>query len=90
MNVATGVDISVRDVADSVLAAVGEDVEKVFVEERLGQVDRHIGSTDKLERLTGWRARTSFERGLEQTVAWYRENEGWWRALRTRDSVSSS
>jgi dTDP-glucose 4,6-dehydratase len=80
----------VRDVADSVLAAVGADVEKVFVEERLGQVDRHIGSTDKLAALTGWRARTSFERGLEQTVAWYRENEGWWKALRARDSVSSS
>ncbi len=72
------------------LAAVGVDAEKVFVDERLGQVDRHIGSTDKLEALTGWRARTSFERGLEQTVAWYRENEGWWKALRTRDSVSSS
>ena len=67
------------------------DVEKVFVDERLGQVDRHIGSTDKLERLTGWRARTSFERGLEQTVAWYRENEAWWRAAhRARRSVSSS
>ena len=51
-----------RDVADSVLAAVGADADLVFVEERLGQVDRHIGSTDKLERLTGWRARTSFER----------------------------
>ena len=90
VNVATGIDISVRDVADSVLAAVGVDAEKLFVDERLGQVDRHIGSTDKLEALTGWRARTSFERGLEQTVAWYRQNEGWWKALRTRDSVSSS
>ena len=90
VNVATGIDISVRDVADSVLAAVGADAEVVFVDERLGQVDRHIGSTDKLERLTGWRARTSFEQGLEQTVEWYRENEVWWRALTARDSVSSS
>jgi dTDP-glucose 4,6-dehydratase len=89
VNVATGIDISVRDVADAVLAAVGVEVEKVFVDERLGQVDRHIGSTDKLEALTGWRARTSFDRGLEQTVAWYRENEAWWRALTARDSVSS-
>ncbi len=95
VNVATGIDITVRDVADAVLAVVDTDVEKVFVDERLGQVDRHIGSTDKLERLTGWRARTSFERGLEQTVAWYRENEAWWRenswrAPTARDSVSSS
>jgi dTDP-glucose 4,6-dehydratase len=90
VNVATGIDISVRDVADAVLTAVGVEVEKAFVEERPGQVDRHIGSTDKLERLTGWRARTSFERGLEQTVQWYRENEVWWRALAARAGVSSS
>jgi dTDP-glucose 4,6-dehydratase len=90
VNVATGIDISVRDVADSVVAAVGADPDVVFVDERLGQVDRHIGSTDKLERLAGWRARTSFEQGLEQTVEWYRSNEVWWRALTARDSVSSS
>ncbi|HEY7706476.1 MAG TPA: GDP-mannose 4,6-dehydratase [Gaiellaceae bacterium] len=90
VNVATGIDISVNDIADAVLAAVGGDSEKVHVEERLGQVDRHIGSTEKLERLTGWRAGTSFERGLERTVAWYRENEVWWQAVLGRDRVSSS
>ena len=61
---------------------VGEPApRRSHVDERPGQVDRHIGSTEKLERLTGWRARTSFERGLERTVAWYRENEAWWRAV---------
>jgi nucleoside-diphosphate-sugar epimerase len=43
---------------------------KSNVPERLGQVDRHIGSTDKAERLLGFRARTSFEEGLERTVEW--------------------
>jgi dTDP-glucose 4,6-dehydratase len=89
VNVATGVDISVRDVAEAVQAAVGLDVDKAFVEERPGQVDRHIGSTAKIARLTGWHARTGFEQGLERTVAWYRENEVWWRSLSRRDSVSS-
>jgi dTDP-glucose 4,6-dehydratase len=89
VNVATGVDISVLDVAEAVHAAVGLDVQTAYVEERPGQVHRHIGSTDKVERLTGWRARTSFEQGLERTVAWYRENEVWWRSLSRRDSVSS-
>ena len=62
-----------------------------YVDERPGQVDRHIGSVDKMERLTGWRARTSFAEGLERTVAWYRENEVWWRELLQRaERVSSS
>ena len=91
INVATGVDISVAEIADVVLDAAGRPRSlKTFVDERLGQVDRHIGSTEKAERLVGWRARTSFERGLEQTVAWYRENEAWWREiLRRPERVSS-
>ena len=90
VNVATGVDISVADIADLVLDALGKPASlKTNVEERPGQVDRHIGSTDKAERLLGWTARTSFEEGLERTVAWYRENETWWRAIRTEAVFSS-
>ena len=61
------------------------------VPERLGQVDRHIGSTEKALALTGWSARTPFDEGLARTVAWYRENEAWWKGLlRTGARVSSS
>ncbi|HJU47515.1 MAG TPA: dTDP-glucose 4,6-dehydratase [Gaiellaceae bacterium] len=92
VNVATGVDIPVRDIAALVLDAVGNPEAAVtFVEERPGQVDRHLGSTEKMARLTGWRARTSFAEGLERTVAWYRENEAWWRSILGRGArVSSS
>jgi len=55
---------------------------KANVPERPGQVDRHIGSTEKAARLLGWTARTSFVEGLERTVAWYRDNEAWWRGAR--------
>jgi dTDP-glucose 4,6-dehydratase len=83
INLATGVDISISEVADLVLDAVGKPPSlKEHLPERPGQVDRHIGSTEKAERLLGWRARTSFAEGLERTVAWYRENEAWWRAIR--------
>jgi dTDP-glucose 4,6-dehydratase len=91
LNVATGIDISVTDIADAVLDALGKpSTLKEFVTERPGQVDRHIGSTDKMERLTGWRARTSFAEGLERTIAWYRENEAWWRGILEREPTVSS
>jgi dTDP-glucose 4,6-dehydratase len=92
LNVATGVDISVAEIADLVLDCVGRPrTLRTHVSERPGQVDRHIGSTDKLERLTGWRARTEFAAGLARTVAWYRENEAWWRSNRGSPvGVSSS
>jgi len=86
INVATGADISVAEIAGLVLDVLGKPAELVSsVAERPGQVDRHIGSTDKAERLLGWTARTSFEDGLERTVAWYRDNEAWWRAILARE-----
>ncbi|MGZ4354393.1 MAG: dTDP-glucose 4,6-dehydratase [Gaiellaceae bacterium] len=93
LNVATGIDIPVSEIADLVLDTLGKPRElKVHVQERLGQVDRHIGSTDKAERLVGWTARTSFADGLERTVSWYRDNEAWWRGLlsKTQQTVASS
>src|SRR4029079_681231 len=82
VNVATGVDISVSEIADAVLEGLGKPgylkkhvaelsgrraYLKWHVAERPAQVDRHIGSTQKADRLAGWRARTSFEDGLERT-----------------------
>src|SRR5215213_2599201 len=91
VNVATGVDISVGDIADAVLDALGKPRDlKRFVEERPGQVDRHIGSTEKAERLLGWRARTSFDEGLDRTVSWYRDNEAWWRGILVREAHAYS
>jgi len=92
VNVATGVDLSVREIADLVLDALGKPASlRTHVPERPGQVDRHVGSAEKLHRLTGWTARTSFPDGLERTVAWYRDNEARWRShLGSKAVVSSS
>src|SRR3954468_18207794 len=91
VNVATGLDIAVEEIADLVLDMLGKPRDlKLHVDERPGQVDRHIGSTDKAERLLRWRARTSFEDGLERTVAWYRDNEAWWRGILARESRAFS
>jgi dTDP-glucose 4,6-dehydratase len=85
INIATGIDLSVTEIADLVLEALGKPASlKEHVDERPGQVQRHIGSTDKAARLLGWTARTRFETGLERTVAWYRDNEAWWRGVRAR------
>jgi dTDP-glucose 4,6-dehydratase len=92
LNLATGYDISVNDIAAKVLESLGKPADlRMNVPERPGQVDRHIGSTDKARRLTGWSAQTSFDEGLARTVAWYRENQAWWKGiLRAETPVSSS
>ncbi len=82
INVATGVDESVEQIADAILEILGKPAElKQHVEDRPGQVDRHIGSTDKAARLLGWESRIPFTNGLERTIEWYRKNQEWWQAV---------
>jgi dTDP-glucose 4,6-dehydratase len=89
INVATGRDASVSEIAELVLELTGKPASlKEHVEERPGQVARHIGSTEKAERLLDWRAATPLDDGLGRTVAWYREHEAWWRG-RIAEQVSS-
>ncbi len=53
-----------------------------FVTDRPGHDARYAIDAGKLEAELGWRARESFETGLEKTVRWYLDNEAWWRPLR--------
>jgi dTDP-glucose 4,6-dehydratase len=91
VNVATGIDLSVTEIANYVLEGLGKPSSlKVHVEERPGQVHRHIGSVEKARQLLGWEAKTSFEAGLERTIAWYEENRAWWEPVRTPSTASAS
>jgi dTDP-glucose 4,6-dehydratase len=52
-----------------------------FVEDRPGHDRRYALDSSKLLGL-GWRPAAAFEDGLAATVAWYRDNESWWRPLK--------
>ena len=57
LNIATGVDLSVAEIAGLVLEVLGKPADLLrYIDERPGQVDRHIGTTDKAARLIGWEA----------------------------------
>ncbi len=55
-----------------------------LVEDRPGHDRRYAIDPTKFETEIGWRAGETFETGLEKTVAWYLDNEAWWRPLRQR------
>lgn len=73
------------DVARRLLALLGKPESLIrFVPDREGH-DRRYAMTAAKARAIGWRAEYDFEAGLEATVNWYRENEWWWRKLKTGD-----
>ena len=53
-----------------------------FVADRPGHDRRYAIDSTKAERDLGWTQSVSFEEGLQKTVAWYMENESWWRPVR--------
>jgi dTDP-glucose 4,6-dehydratase len=48
-----------------------------FVKDRPGHDRRYAIDASKIQRELGWRPTHSFESGLQQTVDWYLENQGW-------------
>jgi dTDP-glucose 4,6-dehydratase len=54
------------------------------VTDRPGHDRRYSLSSEKVRAL-GWEPRVRFGEGIEQTVAWYRDNAWWWEPIRSGD-----
>lgn len=52
-----------------------------FVADRPGHDRRYSLDCSKIRKL-GWSPRHPFEEGMERTVAWYVENQEWWRKIK--------
>ena len=53
----------------------------VFVRDRPGHDRRYAIDAGKITRELGYAPRESFESGIRKTLAWYLDNEAWWRAI---------
>lgn len=78
------------DVARGILALLGkEESYLTFVADRPGHDLRYALNNKKIKNKLGWKPMMAFQEGMEQTVAWYQENEWWWGPLKQRLSRES-
>jgi len=71
------------EVVERIIAATGADPALIeYVTDRPGHDRRYSLGSEKIRAL-GWEAKVRFAEGLEQTVAWYRENTWWWEPIRS-------
>ena len=84
-NVGGGNHVQNIDLTKRILALTGRpDALIQPVADRVGHDRRYSLDTSKLMGL-GWRPEVTFDTGLEETVAWYRANEWWWRPIKEND-----
>ena len=87
-HVGTGVERSIEEIADGVLAELGKPTDlKTIIPDRPGHDRRYVLDWTKIHRELGWEPRIPFDRGLADTVSWYAEHREWWEPLRERAPV---
>lgn len=78
-NVASGIHRSVLSIAQDVVRMMRKEESIItFVGDRPGQVFRHTGDITKIRDMLKWEPRVTWEKGLEKTIQWYKENKKWW------------
>lgn len=58
-----------------------------FVADRPGHDRRYAIDPARIRGELGWRPGVTIDEGLRRTVAWYLDNEAWWRPLLDREGV---
>jgi len=79
LNLGTGREHSVKEVARRIHALAGTGNRLLFGKKKIRKIEfrRWVADTSKTRRLLGWRARYSLDEGLAKTMEWFRENN--WR-----------
>lgn len=78
INIATQNEISIGELAEELIRQINPQAKIVCDEERLrpekSEVNRLLGSNEKIKMLTDWTPRFTFEEGLAQTIDFFRDN----------------
>jgi NAD dependent epimerase/dehydratase len=78
INIATQKEISIGQLAEELIRQIKPNAKIVCDEQRLrpekSEVNRLLGSNEKIRRLTGWNPQYTFEEGLAETIEFFRHN----------------
>ncbi len=76
-------------ITDLILGRLGKPHSlKTHVADRPGHDRRYAIDSRKIEEELEWRAAWRFEEAMEKTIEWYRDNEAWWRAIKSGEYLA--
>ena len=78
INIATQKEISMEQTANTIIKIINSNAKIICDEQRVrpdkSEVNRLLGSNEKIKKLTNWKQQYSFEQGIEETIEWFRRN----------------
>lgn len=78
INIATNQEISIGQLANEIISQINPNAKIICDEERLrpekSEVNRLLGSNEKIKSLTNWTPDYTFEQGIKETINWIKEN----------------
>lgn len=78
INIATQKEISIKELAEELIRQINPNAKIICEQERLrpinSEVERLLGSNQKIMELTDWRPKYTFEEGIAETIQFLRNN----------------
>lgn len=84
INIATQQEISIGELATEIINQINPKARIICDEQRLrpekSEVNRLLGSNEKIKKLTDWEPQYTFEQGIRETIKWIRNNLNQYKA----------
>jgi len=76
INVGSGVEYRIRDIAERILKKMGNPIQLLVGarDKRQGEADHFFCSNKKASDLLDWRPKTDIDEGLDRTIVWFRDS----------------
>lgn len=78
INIATQHEISIGELANEIISQINPNARIICEDERLrpekSEVNRLLGSNEKIRRLTSWAPKYTLAQGIEETIAWFKDH----------------
>ncbi len=86
-NIGTLAEKSVEDIADAVLTTLEKPSSlKTYIPDRPQHDKRYLLDPTKIQTELGWKPEIDFDKGIRDTILWYRDHPEWWEPLIKKSS----
>ena len=72
------------EIIEKILEIMGKKKDQIeYIEDRKGHDLRYAIDFSKAKSELGWEPQIAFEKGLKETIEWYKNNPDWWQKIKS-------